>query len=73
VCEVLGGVGLILPAALRILPVLTPVAAAGLVIIMAGATVITVSGPGAAQAIMPAVTGLLCALVIYARRPRFEQ
>ena len=39
VCEVLGAVGLILPYALRILPGLTALAAAGLVVIMVGATV----------------------------------
>jgi hypothetical protein len=38
VTEVLGGIGLILPFLLRISPFLTPVAACGLVIIMAGAT-----------------------------------
>ncbi|MEK6302371.1 MAG: DoxX family protein [Acidobacteriota bacterium] len=39
VCEVLGALGLILPGLLRIRPGLTPLAAAGLVIIMIGATV----------------------------------
>jgi hypothetical protein len=34
---VLGALGLILPALLRIQPALTPIAAAGLVVIMAGA------------------------------------
>jgi len=37
--EVLGAVGLILPMALGILPVLSPIAGIGLVIIMVGATV----------------------------------
>lgn len=37
VCEVLGGLGLILPGLLRIWTALTPLAAAGLVIIMIGA------------------------------------
>src|SRR5437870_4876205 len=41
VCEVLGALGLILPGVLRIRPGLTPLAATGLVIIMIGATVIT--------------------------------
>src|SRR5499433_2613463 len=40
-CETLGGLGLILPGLLRIRPGLTPLAAAGLVITMVGATVIT--------------------------------
>lgn len=38
ISEVLGAIGLILPAALRILPLLTPLAAAGLSIIMVLAT-----------------------------------
>jgi len=37
VAELLGAVGLIAPSALRTLPVLTPIAASGLVLIMAGA------------------------------------
>lgn len=36
-CELLGGIGLILPALTGILPILTPLAASGLVIIMLGA------------------------------------
>src|SRR5438552_3472848 len=38
-CEVLGALGLILPGVLGIRPSLTPLAAAGLTIIMTGATV----------------------------------
>ncbi|MDX3104186.1 DoxX family protein [Nonomuraea angiospora] len=38
--EVLAGIGLVLPAALGIVPVLTPLAAAGLVIVMIGAAVV---------------------------------
>lgn len=38
-CEVAGGLGLILPMALRVLPALTTLAAIGLAIIMLGATV----------------------------------
>ena len=50
VAEVLGAVGLILPGLLRIHAELTPVAAAGLVIIMIGATVITaIGGPSQRQ------------------------
>jgi uncharacterized membrane protein YphA (DoxX/SURF4 family) len=37
VCEILGAVGIILPAALQIAPLLTPMAAIGLAIIMIGA------------------------------------
>ena len=67
VCEVLGALGLILPGLLRIRPGLTPVAAAGLVIIMIGATVLTIAGEGVAPALVPLVVGILAALVAYGR------
>jgi hypothetical protein len=67
VCEVLGAIGLILPALLRIKPGLTPLAAAGLVIIMTGAVVVTIMTLGAATALMPFVVGLLLSFVIYGR------
>src|SRR3954462_1444480 len=44
VAEVLGAGGLVLPGLLRIKPGLPPLAAAGLTVIMAGATVITLMG-----------------------------
>jgi len=43
ISEVLGALGLILPAALRILPILTPLAALGLAIIMGLATALHAS------------------------------
>src|SRR5207248_310295 len=52
VCEVTGAVALILPGLLRIRTGLTPLAAAGLVIIMIGATVVTVATQGAAPAVL---------------------
>ena len=67
VCEVLGGLGLILPGLLRIRRGLTPLAAAGLAIIMAGATVLTIIGDGVVLALMPLVVGLLTAFVAYGR------
>ena len=68
VAEVLGAIGLILPGLLGIRPGLTPLAAFGLVIIMIGATVITLSGGDFAPALIPLVAGLLSALVAYGRR-----
>jgi DoxX-like family len=68
VCEVSGAIGLILPVLLRIKPGLTPLAAAGLVIIMIGATVVTLMTGGIAMAIMPVVVGLLLVFVVYGRR-----
>jgi DoxX-like family len=67
VCEVLGAAGLILPSLLRIRPALTPVAAAGLVIIMIGATTVTLIGLGAAQAVFPLIVGALATFVAYGR------
>lgn len=67
VCEVLGGLGLILPGLLRIKPGLTPLAAAGLIIIMIGATVVTAMGDGFAMALPSLVVGLLAAFVAYGR------
>jgi len=66
VCEILGGIGLILPSLLRIKPGLTPLAAAGLAIIMIGATVITAPG-GVKTALVPFVALLLSAFVAYGR------
>ena len=66
VCEVLGGLGLVLPGLLRIKPGLTPLAASGLVIIMIGATLLSVP-QGVAMAVFPLVTGILAAFVAYGR------
>ncbi|MFK7931024.1 MAG: DoxX family protein [Myxococcota bacterium] len=65
--EVLGGVGLILPAALRILPVLTPAAAIGLVV-----TMIAAAGEHAMNAefgpiVAPVILGLMAAFVAWGR------
>src|SRR6059036_1876396 len=67
VAEVVGAIGLILPGLLRIRPGLTPLAAAGLVIIMIGATVLTLAGGDVAPALIPLVVGLLAAFVAYGR------
>ena len=67
VCEVLGALGLILPGLLRIRPALTPLAAAGLVIIMIGATVLTLPSGNVASALMSLVAGILAASVAYGR------
>lgn len=67
VVELLGGLGLVLPGLFRIRPGLTPLAAAGLVIIMVGATVITLKTGSVAMALMPLVVGLLAAFVAWGR------
>jgi hypothetical protein len=67
VCEVLGGIGLILPGLLHLKPGLTPLAAAGLTIIVICATVLTIQTGMLATAILPAVAALLAAFVAYGR------
>jgi len=66
-CETLGGLGLILPGLLRIRTGLTPLAAAGLVIIMVGATVLNLRTGDLVTTTLTIVVGLLAALVAYAR------
>jgi urea transporter len=63
--EVLGGVGLILPWRLAILPVLTPIAAVALAVIMAGAvkTHLDLKEPPFG----PAVLGVLCVIIALGR------
>ena len=68
VCEVLGAIGLILPGLLRLRPGLTPLAAAGLAIIMLGATAITIASGSLVAALSPLVVGILSAFVAYGRR-----
>lgn len=67
VAEVLGAVGLILPGLLRIRQGLTPLAAAGLTIIMIGATALTLGNGGGAGALVPLAVGILAAFVAYGR------
>jgi hypothetical protein len=67
VVEVLGAVGVILPWLLRVRPGLTPLAAAGLVIVMIGAIVYTLAAGDIAPALIPLAVGLLAAFVAYGR------
>jgi uncharacterized membrane protein YphA (DoxX/SURF4 family) len=67
VAELLGGLGLILPGLLRNRQFLTPLAALGLAIIMAGAVVVTIMGDGVRMAIAPFVILLLLLFIAYAR------
>ncbi|MGH2608331.1 MAG: DoxX family protein [Tepidiformaceae bacterium] len=66
-CETLGAIGLIIPGLLRIRTGLTPLAAAGLVVIMVGAVTVTVIEVGVAPAIVPFAVGLASAFVALAR------
>ncbi len=67
VVEVLGALGLVLPGLLRIKPWLTPLAAAGLAVVMVGAVVVTLASGDVAPALVPLVVGLLAAFVAYGR------
>jgi len=67
VCEVAGALGLLLPGILRFHRELTPIAAVGLVIIMSGATTITIEGGAVSGAVVPLVVGLLASIVAYGR------
>jgi hypothetical protein len=68
VVEVLGALGLLLPGLTKIRHSLTPLSAMGLLIIMIGAVVLTIMGPGVSAAIVPFVVGLLCIVIAYGRR-----
>ena len=67
VVELAGAVGLILPSLLRIRPYLTPLAAGRLVIVMSGATAISMAGDKVTPEIPPFVVGCLAGLIIHAR------
>lgn len=68
VVEVLGALGLILPGLLRMRRGLTPLAAAGLAIIVIGATALTFAADGIGPALIPLVVTILAAFVAYGRR-----
>jgi hypothetical protein len=67
VCEVLGALGLIFPAALRIRPGLTPLAAVLLIPIMIGATVLDIMVGGISAGLVPFIVGIACAFIAYRR------
>lgn len=65
--EIAGGLGLVLPAATRIAPRLTPLAASGLVLIMLPAAVWHATRGELQSIVGNVVVALLLALVAYAR------
>ena len=67
ICEILGALGMILPGITRIRTGLTPLAACGLVIIMIGATWVSVVAMGVRSGVTPFVVGLLAVFVAYGR------
>ena len=67
-CEVLGALGLVLPGLFRVRRALTPLAAAGLVVIMLGAVTVTAITQGVAPAVFPLAVGALATIVALGRR-----
>ena len=65
--EILGSIGLILPAALGIAPVLVPTAAVGLGVIMIGAAIVSYRRYGAGHATVNVVYLVLAAFVAWGR------
>jgi uncharacterized membrane protein YphA (DoxX/SURF4 family) len=65
--ELLGALGLVLPGIARIRVGLAPRAAAGLVVVMIGATSLSLATPAPEMAVVPLLVGLLCATVAYGR------
>jgi hypothetical protein len=69
ICEILGAVGLVVPWLVGIRPILTPLAGAGLTVIMIGALLVSLVGEPILLALVPLITGLLTAFVAYGRWP----
>ncbi len=67
IAELLGAAGLILPAATRIAPVLTPVAAGALTLVMLLASLVHISRGEFTALVVPVVVGALCAFVAWGR------
>ncbi len=67
VCELLGGVGLIAPWWLGIVPVLTPLAAAGLAVIMVGAAVYHLRATETTPGVATTTLGVLLVMLAVGR------
>ncbi|EEP72335.1 hypothetical protein MCAG_02662 [Micromonospora sp. ATCC 39149] len=65
--EVLGAVGLVVPPLAGVAPVLSPVAAVGIVVIMVGAIVAHARESAGSKIAMNVVLGVLAAVVVWGR------
>lgn len=65
--ELLGGLGVILPFVTGILPILTPLAALGLIVTMIGAALTHVRRSEYASIITNVVLGVLAVVIVYGR------
>ena len=73
ICEALGAIGLIVPGLTKIRIELTPLAAAGLVIIMIGAVVTSIIQGAGNAAAFPAVVGAIAFYVARGRWPKVTE
>jgi len=71
--DLLGGVGLIAPALLRMKPVLTPVAALGVVVLMACASVFHIARGEASQIGFNVVVAAIAGFIAWGRSRRMQQ
>ncbi len=67
ILEILGAIGLVVPAASQVLPWLTPLAALGLALVMVGAIVLHIQRREYPNVVINAVLGLLALFVAYGR------
>jgi hypothetical protein len=67
ICELLGAAGLVLPGLLRVHTYLTPVAAVGLTVIMAGAVTTSAASAGVSAAVVPLIVGTITASIARSR------
>lgn len=67
VLEILGGIGIVLPQAIKIVPVLTPFAATGLALTMIGAIITHIVLKEPSKMAAPAILLLLTLFVVYGR------
>jgi uncharacterized membrane protein YphA (DoxX/SURF4 family) len=67
IAEILAGIALILPSATRILPWLTPLSAAGLMVVSGSASVFHLTRGETSSAITTAILFIMAALVAYIR------
>lgn len=68
VLEILGALGLVLPGLFKIRRGLTPIAAAGLFTVSSGATGATLAMGQTTMAVLPAILGVLTAIIAAGRR-----
>jgi uncharacterized membrane protein YphA (DoxX/SURF4 family) len=68
VVEILGALGLILPRAVNIAPVLTPVAAVGCAVVMAGAVIVHARAREYKEIVFPPAVLLVLAIIVAAGR-----